>query len=186
MPEATVMPPAADASAPAAATATAPKAGPTINPKLIVPFVNSARTVFSTMVGMETTVQRPHVKGSPSTSYDVSGLIGFSGEVIGSVVVSFQRAAAIKLVSAFAGMEIAPESPDFADAVGELANMIAGSAKRDLGATASITVPSVIIGAGHIIARLSDVPCIVIPCSTPVGEFAVEVNIKQVQPGATK
>jgi chemotaxis protein CheX len=132
------------------------------------------------MVGIETTVQRPHLKGNPSPSYDVSGIIGFSGEVIGSVVVSFQRAAAIKLVSSFAGMEIQPETPDFADAVGELANMIAGSAKKDLGATASITVPSVIIGAGHIIARLSDVPCVVIPCATPVGEFAVEVNIKQV------
>jgi chemotaxis protein CheX len=180
------MPDTATATPPTPAAAAAAPAKMTINPKLIVPFVNSARTVFSTMVGTETIVQRPHVKGNPSPSYDVSGLIGFSGEVIGSVVVSFQWEAAIKLVSAFAGMEILPESPDFADAVGELANMIAGSAKKDLGATASITVPSVIIGAGHKIARLSDVPCIVIPCSTPVGEFAVEVNIKQVPSGPAK
>jgi hypothetical protein len=40
-------------------------------------------------------------------------------------------------------------------------------------------VPSVIIGSGHQIARLSDVPCVVIPCTSPVGDFAVEVNIKQ-------
>src|SRR3954466_3048776 len=174
----------ATAPAPAApAVGAAPAAPAAINPKLIVPFVNSARTVFSTMCGITTTVQRPHVKGTPSTSYDVSGLIGFSGEVIGSVVVSFQRDAAIKLVSAFTGSEISPESPDFADAVGELTNMIAGSAKKDLGATASITVPTVILGSGHVIARLSDVPCIVIPCSTPFGEFAVEVNIKQVPAG---
>jgi chemotaxis protein CheX len=156
---------------------------PAINPKLIVPFVNSARTVFSTMVGIETTVQRPHVKGNPSPSYDVSGIVGFSGEVLGSVVVSFHRDAATKLVSAFAGMKLEMGSPDFADAVGELTNMIAGSAKKDLGAVASITVPSVIIGAGHVIARLSDVPCIVIPCTTSAGQFAVEVNIKQVNGG---
>jgi chemotaxis protein CheX len=174
--------PASPASAAPAAAASAEK--PAINPKLIVPFVNSARTVFSTMCGITTTVQRPHVKGSPVTSYDVSGLIGFSGEVVGSVVVSFQRAAAVKLVSAFTGSEIQPESPDFADAVGELTNMIAGSAKKDLGAVASITVPSVIIGPGHTVARLSDVPCIVIPCTTAAGEFAVEVNIKQVTPAA--
>jgi chemotaxis protein CheX len=174
---------ATDPAAAAAATPGAPSAPATINPKLIVPFVNSARTVFSTMCSITTTVQRPHVKGTPSTSYDVSGLIGFSGEVIGSVVVSFQRAAAIKIVSAFTGMEMDADSPDFADAVGELTNMIAGSAKKDLGAVASISTPSVVIGAGHVIARLSDVPCIVIPCTTPVGEFAVEVNIKQVPPG---
>jgi chemotaxis protein CheX len=152
----------------------------TINPKLIIPFVNSARSVFTAMVGIETTVQRPHVKSNPATSYDVSGLIGFSGDVVGSVVVSFQTEAAVRLVSAFAGSEYQPDSPDFADAVGELTNMIAGSAKKDLGGMASITLPSVIIGAGHIIARLSDVPCIVLPCTTPVGDFAVEVSIKQV------
>jgi chemotaxis protein CheX len=150
-----------------------------INPKLIVPFVNSVRNVFNTMVGVQTTVERPGIKAEPVVSYDISAIIGFSGHVIGSVVVSFQKAAAVELVKAFAGMEIDPNSPDFADAVGELANMIAGSAKKDLGGAASITCPSVILGSGHIIARLRDVPCLVIPCHTPVGDFAVEVNMKQ-------
>jgi CheY-specific phosphatase CheX len=58
--------------------------------------------------------------------------------------------------------------------------MIAGGAKKAFGVMANITVPNVIIGAGHMIARLSDVPCVVIPCTTAVGNFAVEVNIKQV------
>ncbi|MFN4242803.1 MAG: chemotaxis protein CheX [Tepidisphaerales bacterium] len=151
---------------------------PTINPKLIVPFINSVRQVFATMVKVPTTVERPHLKTAPAPQYDVSSIIGFSGDIVGSVVVSFQKAAAVQLVSAFAGMPIDPDSPDFADAVCELANMIAGSAKKDLGHNASITVPSVILGHGHQIARLSDVPCLVVPCKTPVGDFAVEVNIK--------
>lgn len=157
------------------AQASAPQA---INPRLIVPFVNSVRSVFSTMVGVQTVVERPHLKTQPTPSYDVSSIIGFSGEVIGSVVVSFQLSAAEKLVSAFAGQPIAANTADFADAVGELANMIAGGAKKDLGGAASITCPSVILGSNHVVARLSDVPCIVIPCKTPVGDFAVEVSIK--------
>jgi chemotaxis protein CheX len=120
------------------------------------------------------------VKGNPTPSYDVSSIIGFSGDVIGSVVVSFQLSAAKKLVAAFAQMEIDEKSADFADALGELANMIAGAAKKDLGVLASISTPSVIMGAGHTIARLKDVPCLVIPCRTEVGDFAVEVSIKQV------
>src|SRR5215469_6625014 len=103
-----------------------------INPKLIVPFVNSVRNVFNTMVGVATTVERPVLKTGPAVSYDVSAIIGFSGQVIGSVVVSFQMAAAISLVKSFAGMDLTADSPDFADAVGELANMIAGNAKKDL------------------------------------------------------
>jgi len=156
-----------------------------IDPKLIVPFVNAVRSVFSTMVGVQTTVQRPHLKIQPCPTYDVSSIIGFSGDLTGCVVVSFQKDAAIKLVSAFAGNPIDPNSPDFADAVGELANMIAGNAKKYLGNCASITVPSVIIGTGHTIARLSGVPCIVIPCTTPVGDFAVEVNVKQLKTPAS-
>lgn len=157
------------------ATATAAQA---INPKLIVPFINSVRQVFATMVKIPTTVERPHLKTVPAPQYDVSAIVGFSGDVIGSVVVSFQQKAAVAMVSSFAGMPIDPATSDFADAVCELANMIAGGAKKDLGHNASITVPSVVIGAGHQIARLSDVPCLVVPCKTEVGDFAVEVNIK--------
>jgi chemotaxis protein CheX len=163
-------------------TQTAPVLTTTIDAKLIVPFVNSVRGVFSTMVGVQTTVNRPFLKSDPSPSHDVSSIIGFSGEVVGSVVVSFQNDAAARLASAFAGTDLQPGTTDFADAVGELANMIAGAAKKDLGGNANITVPSVVIGAGHVLARLSDVPCIVIPCDTPVGSFAVEVSIKRQKP----
>jgi chemotaxis protein CheX len=162
-------------------TATQQAPAATINPKMIVPFVDAIRGVFSTMVGVPTTVERPHVKTAPAPTYDVSSIIGFSGDVVGSVVVSFQQVAAEKLATAFAGAPIDPSSPDFADALGELANMIAGSAKKHLGAMASITVPSVVIGSGHTIARLSDVPCVVIPCKTAAGDFAVEVSVKQIK-----
>jgi chemotaxis protein CheX len=153
---------------------------PTVNAKLIMPFVNSVRSVFATMVKVPTTLGKPHLKTEACASHDVSSIIGFSGDIVGCVVVSLQMKAAEQVVSAFAGMPIAATSPDFADAVGELANMVAGAAKKDLGHAARISIPSVVIGAGHIIARLSDVPCIVIPCQTPVGDFAVEVSIKAV------
>lgn len=150
-----------------------------LNVKLLVPFINSIRTVFSTMVGMTVNIQRPSVKAEPVPMYDVSGIIGFSGDIAGQVVVSFQKATAVKLVTAFAGAEMDPTHPDFADAIGELTNMIAGAAKKDLGAAAGITCPSVIIGSGHVVARLRDVPCLIVPCETPVGHFCVEISIKQ-------
>lgn len=157
---------------------------PRLSSKMILPFVESTRKVLATMLKVESTVLPPRLKDSPVASHDVSGIIGFGGEIVGSVVLTFQRATARKLVEAFAGADLDPTCPDFADAIGELANMIVGSAKKDLGLKAVITVPTVIIGAGHIIARLSGVPCIVIPCTTPWGDFAVEVNIKPVVPAA--
>ena len=147
--------------------------------KLMAPFIRSVQSVFTTMVRTTVVVQRPSFKTEPVPAFDVSGIIGFSGDITGMVVVSFQKLAAVKLVAAFAGMEMDPAGPDFSDAIGELTNMIAGGAKTDLGANASISCPSVIIGTGHTIARLRDVPCLLVPCETPFGPFALEVSIKR-------
>lgn len=149
-----------------------------IEPALIVPFVQSVRKVLATMAGVEVTVGRPHGKIKPAPEYDYSGIIGFSGKIIGTVVVSFQKETAIKLVAAFASEPVDPDSSDFADALGELTNMIAGAAKPNLGGEANITVPSVIMGKGHTVSRPSDIPCLVLPCSTAQGDFAVELSIR--------
>jgi len=149
-----------------------------IEPALIVPFVQSVRKVLATMAQMETTIGRPYGKQKGPSEHDCSGIIGFSGKVIGTVVVSFPLATASKLVAAFAGDEVDPQSSDFADAIGELTNMIAGAAKPQLGGDANITVPSVIMGRGHTVSRPSDIPCLVLPCSTVAGEFIVEIAIR--------
>ena len=169
------------ATAPPPQAATPPKSPSqvAVDPTLIVPFATAIRGVFKTMLKVPVELGKSQVKATPAASYDVSGVVGFSGEVVGSVVVSFHKEAAIAAVAAFAGMEMEYAGGDFADAIGELTNMIAGGAKRGMNRVASITVPNVIIGPGHIIARLSGVPCIVIPCTTPLGDFAVEINVTQ-------
>jgi len=162
----------------AVAVPPAPPPTPSLTTRLIVHFITSIQEVLGTMAHVTVTVGAPSLKKTPLPTYDVSGIIGFSGEFVGSMVLSFPQATAEALVSAFAGMPIAPDSPDFADAVGELANMIAGNAKTSFGGGTNISVPSIVLGSGHTIARLQDVPCMVIPCNTAVGGFAVEVNIK--------
>jgi chemotaxis protein CheX len=149
-----------------------------LDSSLIMPFVNSTMNVCTTMLNLTPEISKPHLKEDGLASYDVSGIIGFSGEIVGSVVVSFQMATAIMLVNAMVGMEVDPKSGDFIDGIGELANMIAGNAKKDLGLVANIAVPTVIIGHGHTVGRMSGVPCVVIPCKTKAGAFTVEINIK--------
>ena len=159
-------------------TATAPAKPPQINPKLIIPFVTSVRSVLQTMLGLESKIGTPTIKQKPGTEYDYSGIISFSGNIVGAVVVSFQREAASKIVEAFVGSPVEPDTSDFADALGELTNMIVGAAKKDLGGVANISVPTVIMGHGHIVARPSDIPCLVVPCTTDLGGFAIEISIK--------
>lgn len=165
-----------------AAIAPAPEANFDI--KLIAPFLVSVQSVFKTMLSMDVTLGKPYLKSVPVAAYHVSGIIGFSGDIVGSMTVSFNRDTATKVVATFACGELPIGSPDFADAIGELANMIAGTAKKSFEANARITVPTVIIGERHNIARLKDVACVVVPCKIAAGDFTVEVSIRRSSPKA--
>jgi chemotaxis protein CheX len=110
--------------------------------------------------------------------YDVSGIIGMSGEARGNVVLSFPKDAALKVVSAFAGIQSKCLDEDFCDAVGELANMVAGNAKKDLeGLHVSISIPSVVLGRNHRIMTERKAPCICVPFTCDHGRFALEVSL---------
>lgn len=157
-----------------------------MDPNFITPFIASIQNVFSTMMQLQVTVGDPQLKQSPTPSYDVSGIIGMSGDVVGSVVLSFPKQTAIRLVALFTGQEMAHDNPDFADAIGELSNMISGNAKGMFQGKKRVTIscPSVVIGPDHVVSRPKDIPCVVIPCNTDCGDLVLEVAIQVVAPAA--
>ena len=152
----------------------------------IKPFIASISNVFSTMMQLPVTVQAPSVKPAEGPSSDVSGIIGMSGDVRGSVVLSFSNTTAENIVALFCGQKYGAGTPDFADAIGELVNMVSGGAKalfKDR--KVSISCPSVVLGVNHILAKQSDVPTVVIPCATDCGIVNIEVSIKDARTPAT-
>jgi chemotaxis protein CheX len=151
-----------------------------VDAKLIMPFINAVRRVLHETMNWELTFGGPRFKTQTGPEYDFSGIISLSGTLVGTVVISFHRDLAIKMVAAFVGCDLPPDGTDFADAIGELTNQIVGSAKTELGVNATISLPSVIVGKGHIVTRPHDIPCIVLPCQTAAGEFALECSIKAI------
>ena len=147
--------------------------------RYINPFMASVRDVFRTMANVEVQILKPRMRTDECRQPGVSGVIGLSGDAIGACVLCFPTDVACKLASAFSGEEMSEGHPDFADAIGELANMVAGGAKAQFGGLAvTISLPSVIIGNPHkvIVTGLSpDTPRLIIPCHTELGEFHVEV-----------
>ncbi len=153
----------------------------------INPFVLAIKRVFETMVQTKVQVGKPFVKHDPSASADVSGVIGFSGDAAGSVVLSFPERVAIEAASKFAGVPIDQHHPDFADAIGELANMVAGNAKKEFrGMSVSISLPNVIIGKEHVVSTSRSVPRVVIPCETEFGSVYVEIGMTTDRPGVSE
>ena len=148
----------------------------------ILPFIKTTKNLFETMFQMDVAVSAPAIKPDLAPSFDVSGIIGLSGDVEGNVVLSFPMATARRIVSLFTGMDMANESEeDLSDAVGELVNMIAGGAKAQFeGRKVSISTPSVVIGKDHQVYGKRDAVCVAIPCSCDCGEFNVEVSFMNV------
>ena len=65
----------------------------------ITPFVKSIQNVFSTMLQLPVTVNTPQIKQDSTPTHDVSGIIGMSGDVIGTVILSFKTDAAESIVA---------------------------------------------------------------------------------------
>ncbi len=146
--------------------------------RYINPFLNAVQNVFETMINVPYSLGKPSLKKDFNSSHEVSGIIGISGEVTGCVVVSFPETIALQLASELLGETFTKVDADCTDAIGEIANMIAGDAKKDFpeGDT-TISVPSVVIGL-HKIAFPKGVPIISIPCQTDKGSFTIDVAIK--------
>jgi chemotaxis protein CheX len=147
--------------------------------RYINPFVEAVRSVFATMIQIDVTIGKPQV-AEVLPKYDISGIIGMSGDVVGSVVLSFPASVAKVVIGKIAGSDFPVTSPDFADALGEIVNMISGAAKAKFeGKSVSISTPSVVVGPGHTIARPARTICISLPCKVYCGEFCIDIAIRE-------
>ena len=94
----------------------------------INPFVASLKNAFQTMLACEARRGELTLKSSHRAEHYVSGVIGLSGLAVGTVVVSLSKEVALKVASTMLGDEATEINDDVLDAVGELANVVAGAA----------------------------------------------------------
>jgi chemotaxis protein CheX len=127
----------------------------------------------------------PFVKDGFQPRYDISGIIGLSGKARGTIVLSLEREMSLKVTEVLLGEELDSTqiTGDVIDAVGELANMIAGGAKAKLEQfEMSVSLPSVITGKGHCIEFPSRIKPICIPFTCVQGSLDVEVGLVELPP----
>ncbi|MCL2688797.1 MAG: chemotaxis protein CheX [Chitinispirillia bacterium] len=143
------------------------------------PFIVSTIETFKKMLNIEGKTGKLSLKSNSAYTYDVSGVIGLSGEAQGAICLSFPKEVALKAVSALLGMEIKEMGPDVSDGIGELVNIVAGNAKQYLTKySLSISLPKVIIGKDLQLAPTKGVPTLVVPFISSLGEFAIEISLK--------
>ena len=142
-------------------------------------FVAAVESLFATMLDMPVTCAEPRLKGHDEAWLDITGTIGIAGAVSGQLALSFDRPTAEAVVAAFVGMPMDFEEDDFADAIGELANIVAGNAKASLNTcgTLSITCPSVTRGPCVTRVIREGMQAAAIDCDCPLGVFRMELSL---------
>jgi len=144
--------------------------------RFINPFMASIKNVFATMLETEILISKPCLLANGEFNADVSAIIGLSGDAVGSVALCLPMNTAVAIASKFVGAELSRDHDDFADALGELANMVAGGAKAKLeGLNVSISLPSVIAGHDLQMLQSKSTPRLSLPCDSQLGRFSTDV-----------
>jgi chemotaxis protein CheX len=155
----------------------------------IQPFISVTRDVFDKFVGHEVKAGYPFfVDKEEAQNWDVSGVIGLTGEAKGAVSVSMKTDYAILLTGKLTGKQHTYLDEEVLDAVGEIVNIIAGNAKQKLEDTFNLTIslPSIVKGKGHAIVWSKERARIMcIPFTAPGGHiFHLSVALAPAGAGA--
>jgi len=151
----------------------------------IQPFINVCKNVFLNFVGEELEAKVPYfIKKDEMAEWDISGVIGLTGEARGAVVISMKQDLAIKLTTVLTGTKHKSLDDDVVDAVGELINIIAGNVKQELEEAFRlvISLPTIIKGKEHTINWPDNqIRAICIPFVTSTSEsFSLSVALEAI------
>lgn len=135
-------------------------------------FVHSALEVLTTMTGTSAEPKEVFSGSNYDPTADVSAVIGILGddeEIMATF--SFTNALAKRLVGNMLGIAADNVSRDeLSEGIGEISNMIAGSAKRtvstDRNGMYHLSLPSVVMGANHKVSKPKNRPCMVLVLET--------------------
>lgn len=154
--------------------------------KFINPFIYGTMDVMEKMAFLKPVAGKPYAKTDDTAQGDISGIIGMTGDATGSLAMSFSESCIMSICDKMLGEKHTEINRAVLDAVGELTNMISGSArklmeKEDLKVFAAI--PTIVFGKAHTVRHVIKGPSIVIPFQTEAGDFVIDVclkaNIKQ-------
>lgn len=145
------------------------------------PLIAATRDVFEMMLDCTPTRKGLRLKQSGEHSAEVSAVIGISGGAVGTVVVGMSGATAIELLKRMIGTECDSVTEEVCDAVGEITNMIAGSAKAQLARhQLSISLPNVVTGQGMQMHFPTNVCPLVVEFQSDIGDISIEVGFTEI------
>lgn len=149
----------------------------------IQPFIESVENLFTTMLNSSVERGEIGVSNNAQAPYEITALIGLSGDVRGTVAISFPSSTALAMVCKILSIESKEVDATVIDGVGEIVNIVAGSAKSKFvkgnAKPIDLSLPNVILGEDYIIEYPSETVWIEVPFKSDLGQFNLRVTFAQ-------
>ncbi len=143
--------------------------------------IDATQDIFSSMIMLEVAAGEPFVRNNDKLINSISGIIGLAGSTKGMLAIHMDNAAALAVTTAFLGMEVEEIDDDVRDAIGELANMLAGNIKSVLdpgGSDIKLSMPSAIYGEDYSVDCLAGAQAVTVPFTFDGLGFLVELQLR--------
>jgi len=149
-----------------------------VDVKFINPFVEGVDSVFSTMLNLKPKRLSVRISQGNGSSAALTTLIGISGEMHGVVVLRFPYTTALQISSRMLGSDLKAVGPEVVDAVAEIVNMVAGSAKAkfDYDPPLQLGLPTVVEGEQYRVKYPSKSVWLEVPFDSEAGSFSMEIT----------
>ncbi len=135
--------------------------------KVVAAICHATGDVFSTMLGMEVRSQEAYRQPcKPEPANGVIGLVGLTGNWVGTGSVACTGELARKISGQFLMSEFPAVDQDVLDAMGEITNMIIGNFKNALEGEAGalgMSVPMVVFGHNFVAGTTHSADWVVVP-----------------------
>jgi chemotaxis protein CheX len=158
-------------------TAAPPLSPAALTAEYVNPLISATRDTFEMMLDCTPVRTGLRLKKPGESSPEVSAVIGISGGAAGTVVVGMSGDTAREILKRMIGTESDSLNDEVCDAVGEITNMITGSAKAQLSKyELSISLPNVVTGTGLQLHFPSSVCPMVLEFTSDIGPLTIEVG----------
>jgi chemotaxis protein CheX len=155
-----------------------------VDVKYINPFLDSVEQVFKMMLDIE--VRREQIKlsnhetAASPTADTITSLVEISGQADGFVALCFPQQTAFGLAARFLGSDADELNEEVVDAISELVNMVAGSAKSkfDINPPPKLNLPTIVRGTNHRNRYPSQAKWLEVPFGCEAGSFTMEVAFR--------
>jgi chemotaxis protein CheX len=149
--------------------------------KFINPFLYGTIEVLEKMAFIKPVPGKPYAKTDDTARGDVSGIIGMTGDAIGSLALTFNEDCIIYVANKMLGENHTEMNREVLDTVGELTNIISGAARKMMekdNLKVFAAIPTIVFGKGHTVRHIIKGPSIVLPFQTEKGTFVIDICLK--------